>query len=90
MVSDIVLEVGDIVRGQMEVVHDFVQFKTTVREQLPNMNDAWLGVFGKHTSAYDRILFLVLGGHVLSETITMKRAIDKMILSSLKFMSSRV
>ena len=34
MVSDIVLEVGDIVRGQMEVVNDFDQFKTTVRKQL--------------------------------------------------------
>ena len=77
MVSDIVLEVGDIVRGQMEVVHDLIEFQTTVREQLPNMNDAWLkGVFGKHTSAYDRMLFAVLGGHVLSETMTMKRAKD--------------
>ena len=41
------------------------------------MNDKLLKrVFGKYTSAYDRILFEVLGGHVLSKTVNMKRAND--------------
>ena len=63
--------------GEVEVVSDFIHFRDTVRKDLPDMNDKWLKrVFGKYTSAYDRISFEVLGGHVLSKTMTMKRAKD--------------
>ena len=53
MFTDIVLQVGDIVRGEAVPVVNFDDFRKTVCDDLPDMNDEWLKrVFGKYTSAY--------------------------------------